>query len=92
MENNTTIIIDIIDQEEDVFVPNLVMKTNEESDIEDSNRTQNLGIIQQKEETIYQQDSSRSASEPNSRTECENWVIDINQSPKLGFVENIFEY
>ena len=90
MENNTTIIIDIIDQEEDV--PNLVMKTNEESDIEDSNRTQNLGIIQQKEETIYQQDSSRSASEPNSRTECENWVIDINQSPKLGFVENIFEY
>jgi len=98
---------DIFEQEEDIFVPNMIQNiSKKEADIEkhktppkvgliqqqENKIPPKVGLIQQQEEIVNSSNSSDIQNEPKLRTECKKWVIDVNQSPKLSFVDNTFEY
>ena len=66
--------------------------SKKETDIENHKIPPKVGLIRQQEEIVNSSNSSDIQNEPKLRTECKKWVIDVNQSPKLSFVDNTFEY
>ena len=77
---------DIFQQKEDTFV--LDMK---EFDAEDQQTNETVGILQQQED-ILQPSQPLPDYYLLPRTNCVEWVVDTNQSPKLSFIDNTLNY